>query len=88
MTEPPVKRAVVHDPAWCIDPSPNRRDRCRGLRRPVTLGHHGWFQFRGFPHGSLVHLPTYRRFRFQNRRKAGFRPAGLSFGRAGFSPAG
>ena len=40
------------------------------------------------PHGPLVRLPTHRRRHCWDRRKAGYRPAGLSFGRAGFAPAG
>jgi hypothetical protein len=33
-------------------------------------------------------VPTHRRRRYLRRRKARYRPAGLSFGRTGFAPAG
>jgi hypothetical protein len=52
-----------------------------GIRVSVT--------FRGCaPHGPLARLPTYRQQRYRRRRKARCRPAGLSVGRAGLSPAG
>ena len=38
--------------------------------------------------GPIVRLPTHRRDGYPPRRKAGFRPAGLRFGRTGFAPAG
>jgi hypothetical protein len=38
--------------------------------------------------GPIVRLPTHRRDGCPSRRKAGFRPAGLRFGRTGFAPAG
>lgn len=38
--------------------------------------------------GPLARAPTLRLLRCRTRRKAHFRPAGLSFGRAGFAPAG
>jgi hypothetical protein len=38
--------------------------------------------------GPPVCLPTHRRPRCRERRKTGSRPAGLSFGRTGISPAG
>ena len=38
--------------------------------------------------GPIVRLPTHRRGDYPPRRKAGFRPAGLRFGRTGFAPSG
>ena len=38
--------------------------------------------------GPIVRLPTHRRGDYPPSRKAGFRPAGLRFGRTGFAPAG
>lgn len=47
------------------------------------------FPFRWLAHhGPRVRLPTHQRSRYRERCKAGYRPAGLSFGRAGFAPAG
>lgn len=39
-------------------------------------------------HGPPARVPTHRRDCHQPRRKARFRPAGLSFGRSGLTPAG
>jgi hypothetical protein len=45
--------------------------------------------FRGYmAHGPLVRVPTHRRIRYRVRRKARYRPGGLTLGRAGFAPAG
>ena len=47
------------------------------------------FPFRWLAHhGPRVRLPTHQRSRYRERCKADYRPAGLSFGRAGFAPAG
>ena len=47
------------------------------------------FPFRWLAHhGPHVRLPTHQRSRYRERCKADYRPAGLSFGRAGFAPAG
>jgi hypothetical protein len=40
------------------------------------------------PHGPHVRMPTHRRGHFWHRRKACYRPGGLTLGRAGFAPAG
>ena len=39
-------------------------------------------------HGPHARLPTHQRRHYWRRCKAGYRPAGLSFDRAGFAPAG
>ena len=39
-------------------------------------------------HGPLARVPTHRRIRYRLRRKARYRPGGLTLGRAGFAPAG
>ena len=39
-------------------------------------------------HGPLARVPTLRRIRYRLRRKARYRPGGLTLGRAGFAPAG
>ncbi len=39
-------------------------------------------------HGPRPRVPTHRRRRCRRRRKAHYRPAGLSLGRTGFAPAG
>ena len=45
--------------------------------------------FRGcMIHGPLARVPTHRRIRYRVRRKARYRPGGLTLGRAGFAPAG
>lgn len=41
-----------------------------------------------YPRGPRVRLPTHQPPRCRDGCKAGYRPAGLSFGRAGFAPAG
>ena len=39
-------------------------------------------------HGPLARVPTLRRIRYRLRRKARYRPGGLTLRRAGFAPAG
>ena len=39
-------------------------------------------------HGPHVRLTTHQRRRYRRRCKSGYQPAGLSFGWAGFAPAG
>ena len=39
-------------------------------------------------HGPHVRLPTHQHHRYRWHCKAGYRPAGLSFSRTGFAPAG
>ena len=39
-------------------------------------------------HDPLARVPTLRRIRYRLRRKARYRPGGLTLGRAGFAPAG
>jgi hypothetical protein len=57
------------------------------VRRP--LGFPGISAFSGpYPRGSHARLPTHQPSRYRGGCKAGYRPAGLSFSRAGFAPAG
>src|SRR5206468_1599902 len=46
------------------------------------------FNFEANSRGPLARVPTLRRARYRTRRQARYRPAGLSFGRAVFAPAG
>lgn len=56
---------------------------------PGTLGFVALnYSFGAISRGPLARLPTHRRIRRRVRRKAGYWPAGLSFGQAGLSPAG
>ena len=38
-------------------------------------------------HGPRARVPTLRRYRYRDRRKARYRLGGLTLGRAGFAPA-
>ena len=76
-------------PPGAIRPSPcSRCARCC-LQTPRCPRHPECIQFRGCPtHGPHPRVPTLRRIRYLLRRKARYRPGGLTLGRAGFAPAG
>ena len=76
-------------PPGAYRPSPiSRCGRCC-LQARQYLGHPETCFFRGcLAHGPLARVPTLRRIRYRLRRKARYRPGGLTLGRAGFAPAG
>lgn len=85
----PLLRAVVRDPAGCVDDVAHigavgaaafEPKDAIGSRKVAISGL--------YSHGPPARVPTHRRGCHQPRRKARFRPAGLSFGRSGLSPAG
>ena len=72
---PPLAHLSVRSllPSGCLTPwAPWKADSFRGC----------------MAHGPLVRVPTHRRIRYRFRRKARYRPGGLTLGRAGFAPAG
>ena len=82
-------RAVVDHPARCDLPSPVPGAVAVAFRLSNTLGTWKADSFRGcMAHGPRARVPTHRRVRYRSRRKARYRPGGLTLGRAGFAPAG
>ena len=82
-------RAVVDHPAGCDRPSPNLGAVAVAFRISNALDTRKSIFFRGcMAHGPLARVPTLRRIRYRLRRKARYRPGGLTLGRAGFAPAG
>ena len=83
------ERAGVDHPAGCDRPSPALGTVAVAFRLSNTLGTRKADSFRGcMAHGPLARVPTHRRIRYRVRRKARYRPGGLTLGRAGFAPAG
>ena len=83
------ERAGVDHPAGCDRPSPALGTVAVAFRLFNTLGTRKADSFRGcMIHGPLARVPTHRRIRYRVRRKARYRPGGLTLGRAGFAPAG
>ena len=58
------------------------------FRPSETLGCAGTVLSMADATGPHARLPTHQRIHCRRRCKAGYRPAGLSFGRTGFAPAG
>jgi len=82
-------RAVVLDPAGCNRPSPALGALAVAFKLFNTLGTRESDSFRGCTtHGPHARVPTHRRVGYPARRKARYRPGGLTLGRAGFAPAG
>ena len=82
-------RAVVFDPAGCVPPLAHLAVRSllpSGEPIPWAPGNIflSWLP----THGPLARVPTLRRIRYRLRRKARYRPGGLTLRRAGFAPAG
>jgi hypothetical protein len=70
-------------------PRPHHGEAIVAFRYIRTLGIREGERFRGrMPHGPHVRLPPHRRWPFGHRRKASYRPGGLTLGRAGFAPTG
>lgn len=67
-------------PVTVRSPSPS------GPARPSAPGMHSLSRLS--THGPLARVPTLRRIRYRPRRKARYRPGGLTLGRAGVAPAG
>jgi hypothetical protein len=76
-------------PPGASPPSPITGGDSCCLQEGQPPGHPEDASFRGrFPHGSAACLPTHQPGCCHPDCKAGYRPAGLGFGRTGLSPAG
>ncbi len=58
MTEPPVERAVVRDPARCTDPSPHHGLGAAAFSGQYRLGTYGWTSISRLP-PRLTRSPAY-----------------------------
>lgn len=90
----PGYQAVLLQRAAMDPPRPLHRKLAHGatgtsaFTRYDTLGSGNSKDFEAQSRGPLIRAPTLRPARYRTWRQARYRPAGLSFGRAGFAPAG
>ena len=75
-------------PPWKTPPRPVAVTFSAAFRGGDPLGFPGLPISRLLPRGPLVCLPTHQSGHYWHDCKAGYRPAGLGFRRAGFAPAG
>jgi len=75
-------------PSDALALSPYIEGSATAFMKRVSLGIGDQETFEVARRGSHARVPTHQRRRCRRRCKAGYRPAGLGFSRAGFAPAG